>query len=401
MLSVLMRMGAAGLDVGGSAVRALGPEVGALVPDRLCARASARTGLADFGTWEYDQALEIACGSLESEADLRMVGRIMLREHLTLALQSRLHRIQAHKEHPEVFRASLNRPLIVLGLPRSGTTFLHRLLVELPGARGLASWEIRRPFPPASGTDRRRDEAAWALWVLKMLAPDLDRKHVLDPDAAEEEVGLFDSCLWTPSLWRLAAVRSYQSWYLTRDPGPGYAVFRELLQWFQAGDPSARLVLKLPNHLGFVRALLDAIPEAMVVQTHRDPVPVIASYNSLMNSVHRATTNRVDAVRNGHDALEMWGTLAERCVEQRASLADGRVLDVAYDQLVADPLGTVRAIHSHFDLPFGEVETGIVEHLVSERKQHAHGKHVYALQDTRLDRDRVDRRFDVYRSTYL
>lgn len=401
MLSTLVRIGGAGVDGLGALLEALGLRWPSLEPDRLLAKARGRTGLSDFGEWEYPDALAVAAGSLASDASLSWSGRVALSEHLTLALQTRLQLVHLRKTRPELFERPLNRPLIVVGLPRSGTTFLHRLLVDLPGHRGLRTWEIRRPFPPVGGADRRRTEAAIALWLLRARAPELDAKHVLDVDAAEECVGLFDASLWTPSLWRLAACRSYLSWYLAQDPAPGYAVYRQLLQVFQDRHPDARLTLKLPNHLGFVGPLLAAIPEALVVQTHRDPVPVIASYNSLMHSVHGVGSPHVRRAVTGRDALEMWGTLADRCVAQRAALPEGRVLDVDYRALIADPVGQVRAIHTHFGLPFDDALAERVQRMVDARPQNKHGKHVYALEDAALDADEVAARFGSYAATWL
>ncbi len=214
-------------------------------------------------------------------------------------------------------------------------------------------------------------------------------------------MGLFDSSLWTPSLWRLAAVRSYLSWYLAQDPAPAYRVFRELLCWFQGEDPSRRLALKLPNHLGFLDALLGAVPEALVVQTHRDPAAVIASYNSLMHSVHRAASDRVEPARTGRDGFEMWAELTDRCLAARDRLPPGTVYDVDYDALVADPEGVVRGIHRHFGLPWSEGHGARIRALAAERPRHQHGAHRYALSDSGLTRDEVHRRFATYLERHL
>lgn len=388
MLPTLFRLGVRAFDGVGRGLGNLGLRGLSFDPDALRAAACRRSGLTDFGPWEYPDALEVACGSLEADATLTALGRIALWEHLVGALVTRL---QLQRSRATGRSAPARPPIVVLGLPRSGTTYLHRLLVELPGNRGLRTWEIRRPLAPLRGLDRRRQETAAALWVLRALAPDLDRKHELRADEVEECVGLFDPSLWTPTMWRLAPVRSYLSWWLAQDPVPAYRVYAELLARLEPSD--ARLVLKLPEHLGFVAALREVLPGVMIVQTHRDPVPVIASYNSLMGSVHGAVSWRDGAARDYAEALELWGVLADRNRADRAVLPAGAVFDVSYEALLADPEGVVRSLHGHFGLPYGEDHAGLIRRLVASRPQHVHGAHRYALEDGGLAAAQVRARF--------
>ena len=365
-----------------------------LDPDTIIARAKVRTGLSDLGEQPYPDGLAVACRSLEEDANLSLLGRLALREHLVLAVESCLRRVSLRITHPEVFEAELERPIVVLGLPRSGTTFLHRLLCELPGNRGLRTWEIRRPFLEANTGDERRRQAERALTVLRAMAPGLDAKHRLDADEVEEGVGLFDGSFWTPSMWRLAAVHGYLDWYLAQDPLPGYRIYRDALAWLAHTGGGGRLVLKLPNHVGFVHALAEVLPNACFVQTHREPGPVIASYNSLMNSVHGAFASEVDAERAGKRALLMWAELLARGRRERETLASGRVLDVSYAALVAEPMATVRELYEHFEIPWPpEAEQALADAL-TQRPQHKHGRHVYALGDCGITEAAVAHAFD-------
>ena len=359
-----------------------------LEPSDILARAQTRTGLPDSSHFPYPDALEVACASLDQDAQLSLTGRIVLRTHLTKAASTRLRLMDLERRHPRWFDAPLNDPLIVVGLPRSGTTFLHRLLVELDGARGLATWEIRDPIPP-DGPDRRRSRGVAAVRFLRTLVPEVDRKHYLDPDAAEECVGLFDPCFWTPTLWRFAACHRYLEWYQAQDPTEGYRTYRKLLQVFQAQDPKRRLVLKLPNHLGFIDTLSSVIPEARMIQTHRDPVPVIGSYNSLMCSVQRMGAERQDLHRAGQAGLDMWAWHHIRSSAARPQVPAGRMVDVQYEDLRAHPLSEVETALEELGIGLADTERDRLRVLVGQRTQHAHGRHVYSLADYGLTDEEV------------
>ncbi len=363
--------------------------------DRMLAIAQRRTGLTDFGDPIYREGFLQLTRSARDDGQLNLSGRIAIREHFILALVTLLRLVQAQKDHPEVFKAPLNDPVFIVGLPRTGTTFLQRMLSVPTDTRGLAAWEIREPIQ-GPGPDRRTRDAAVALWALNALAPEIKAKHLLEATEAEECVGLFDASGWTPTLWRLCACYDYQDWFFQQNPAHGYRVYRQMLQWLQAQQPHKRLTLKLPNHTGFVEALLAEIPNARIVQTHRDVEPVIASYCSLMNSVHGVSTDHLDPEKIGAASLELWGTHIDRNLDARPRLPPGRLLDVDYNALRTDPVGTVEQIHTYFGLPFNENTRTDLEQALASRAQHRFGKHVYALEDHGLAPPQLRARFAPY-----
>jgi len=383
----LLRAGAALYTTAGW----FGVGAGTLTPEVLLDAARAKMGLDDFGVWAYPDALEVACRSLQDDAQLSPVGRFVLHTHLVHALSMRLALVEAEKRSPEVFQAPLRTPIIILGLPRTGTTLLHRLLSEAEGARGVPTWEIRSPIH-LGGSDRRRRDAGAAIAALRALAPGLDAKHLLHADEPEECVGLFDPSLWTPSLWRFGEVYGYQDWYFDQDPEGAYRLYRKMLQWLQAQQPDRRLVLKLPNHTAFVDTLQRVIPEAVLLQTHREPEVVLASYCSLMSSIHQVGAATRDPQRAGRASLDLWATHLERCMAARASGED-RVVDVPYSKLTADPVGTVVSIHEHAGLPIPESQRSRWTEAVQGRKQHRYGRHRYRLAAHGLDEAMVRERF--------
>jgi hypothetical protein len=366
--------------------------------DALRMRAQRMTGLTDFGG--STEGLDVLCSSVASDVRLSLTGRIAQRDHLLRSLVTRLRLQELRTTRPELLATPLVPPLIVVGLPRSGTTFLHRLLASHPDSRALAFWELRDPLPQRL-PDRRLSEARAVIGAMKRVAPQLSAKHYFDAEEPEECALLFDCTLWTPTWWRLLPVHDYLRWFLEQDGAAPYRTYRELLGIFQADTPTRRLTLKSPDHIGYLTPLLAAIPNAMIVHTHRDPVPVIGSYCSLMNTVHDISSVDQSPTRAAEDGLKLWADLTDTGMQDRAHLPADRIIDVRYDDLLADPTGQVERIYAHFDLPYTTEFADILRAHLADRPQHKHGKHTYSLDDVGLSADRVRSRFTAYTSRFL
>jgi hypothetical protein len=383
------------LNTLGAAIDALnlGPR---LDPDTLKHRATKHTRLSSFGPDDFEAPLQLATQAFTKDAHLSFFGRLVARDVLTRALTTRLRWAELHADSDPRLKTPLNRPIIIAGLPRSGTTLLHRLLSELPELRPLYTWELQDLLPTTAVAHRQRETRS-RIGVLRRLAPELDVKHLLDADQPEEEVSLFDPSFWTPTFWRFGMVRSYLDWYLQADPMPGYQIYADLLRVLQAEQPQRRFVLKMPNHTGYIDAIRAVMPSAVVVQTHRDPVPVVASYASLMRSVHRIAAARWDAEAAGEDCLRLWGHHADRCLRVRAGMAPDAVCDVRFRDLVGDLEGQVCRVLRHADVA---VPGDLLERVA--RHQERHGpKHEYALGDYGLSEAQVRQRFRAYRERFL
>jgi hypothetical protein len=315
---------------------------------------------------------------------------------------NRLRYIEARRRHPEVFARPLPPTTFVLGLPRSGTTLLQRLLSTAEHTRGVPIWEAREPVHLGEGPDRRRAAMARDIRLMRWLAPELDRKHAFELDTPEECLPLFDAAGgWNPMLWRPAGCTGYLDWLLAQDATPAFAVYADLLRWIVRDQPDARLVLKTPNFVGFLPSLLAAVPGATVFQTHRDPAMVIPSYLSLQETMYRlsgATTNRH---RLGLASLEMWAELVERGMAARAAMAEDTVVDVAYEDLRADPIGTAVAACEAAGRPCSPTTIATMQAELAGRAQHRHGNHHYDLADYGLSREQVHERFASYIDRHL
>lgn len=374
----------------GRLLSGLGVRLPSLAPDRLERAAAQRTGLDDFGSPDYREGLERLCESLENEAGLTTLGRLIFAETIGRALCNRLLHVRHMASGP---LAELRPPLVILGLPRSGTTFLHRAMSEVQEARALEAWELNHPYPPMKGTDDRFSQVEASLAKMHALAPMLDAKHYIRAGLPEECRMLLDPSFRSLSFALMAPTTSYLQWFLKQDMQGPYKLWAEQLASFQAQTPNKRLTLKAPTHAGNLVALRAAAPGAMLVQTHREPKSVTGSTCSLLHTFYGMTTTRVDSVSLGKTWLETLGCYTDNNLLQRQQV---EVYDVYFDELMADPLGTIRAIHAHYDLEFGAQDEARITQWIARRPRNKHGVHHYQLDDFGLTPDEVDARFSDY-----
>lgn len=404
MISSLFRTGRAGLDLLGGVLDRAGWRAFALEPEGVLAAARRQTGLQELGELAWPEGLERACASFEAEAGLSPFGRFVVHGALVRMVANRLRLVEARRRHPEVFARPLRPPVLITGLPRSGTTLLHRLLSQLPQSRGLPLWQSREPVH-FGAVDLRRPRMALDNQLLRWLAPEVMAKHAFELDSPEEAISLFDAAGgWNLFLWRIGGCYSYLDWCLAREPSelePAYAAFFDQLRWLQRSCPDTRLVLKTPNHMGFLDAFLAQAPEAVVVQTHRDPAVTLPSYLSLHATMHGVSCPAPDLPRLGASSLEMWATYADRALAVRERLPAGRVLDVDYEDLRRDGVGEALRVCQAAGLG-GRVDLRArLEAELAGRPQHRHGKHVYDLADYGLSREQVHGRFGAYIARHL
>lgn len=404
MISWLFRTGRSALDLLGGGLEAAGLRPFALDPDRIVAAARRQTGLRELGELPWPDGLERACASFEAEAGLSPFGRFVVHGALVRMVANRLRLVEARRRHPEVFARPLRPPILVTGLPRSGTTILHRLLSQLPQSRGLPLWQSRQPVH-FGALDLRRPRLAVDIQLLRWLAPEVMAKHAFEVDSPEEAIALFDAAGgWNLVLWRIGGCYRYLDWCLAQAPAavePAYSAFFDQLRWLQRSCPDTRLVLKTPNHVGFLDAFLAQAPDAVVVQTHRDPAVILPSYLSLHATMHGLACPEPDLPRLGAASLEMWATYTDRALAVREALPPGRVLDVHYEDLRRDAVGQALRVCQAAGLGGSE---DLRERLAAElasRPQHRHGKHVYDLADYGLSREQVHARFARYIRRHL
>jgi Sulfotransferase family len=356
------------------------------------------TGLSDFGPDDYSDGLAVILESYARDADLTPLGSKVARVGLRAALGARLLAEAAWRASPEYATVPVDRPIFVTGLPRSGTTALHRLLTADPGHQGLELWlaEMPQPRPP-------RD--TWAANpVFQAIQAGYERHHVEHPefmgvhyiaaDTVEECWQLLRQTLRSVSYECLAHLPTYSAWLQSQEWTGPFRRHKRNLQMIGLNEPGKRWVLKNPSHLFSLDAIMAVYPDALVIQTHRAPRTVIGSMCSLAAHATDGFSNTFRGAVIGTGQLELWARGLEEFTAARAQYDPIQFLDVDYAEFTADPVGTVESVYARFGLEYSEAAAAAVRALHAEA---AHGdarpSHRYSLADFGLTGEQVDERF--------
>ena len=368
--------------------------------DDLHASATKLVGLDDFGTDDdnYREALGVLLESYQREAGFTPLGSKMSRFFLRGALVARLLSEASWKQYPQHADVVIERPIFVTGLPRTGTTALHRLLGADPAHQGLQMWlaEYPQPRPPretwADNPVYRQLDAQFAQHHNEN--PEYMGLHYMTADEVEECWQLLRQSLHSVSYETLAHVPGYAQWLARQDWTQPYRRHRRNLQLIGLNDVGKRWVLKNPSHLFALDALMATYPDALIVQTHRPAETIMASMCSLAQHTTAGWSETFVGAQLGLDALETWSRGLERFNTERAKHDPAQFYDVDYLDFVADPLGAVEGIYRHFGMPLsGSASLAMQEiHDASKTGPRA-PKHTYALSDYGLTADAVKARF--------
>ena len=388
------------INRGGTALRFVGIPLASLEEETLLAEAQHVSGLRDFGDDSFRFPLQILLESLNKEANLNFVGKSVLQKYLLQLLVNRLRIQEDFKRYPEIAKVPIEKPLFVLGLPRSGTTFLHNLLSQDPSNRWLHLWELFNPSPPpdyiTSETDPRIREAEKLIEFYNSLIPQLSTAHYLNPRGPEECNILFEHD-FTSLLFELRAnVPSYSEWFLKQDLVASYRYYRQQLQllaWKWSGD---RWLLKAPIHLHYLSALITVFPDARIIQTHRDPLKALPSLCSLFALVRGLYTDYIDLRAIGQNRLNWLNTGIERSMQMRQNIPAQQIYDLNYLNLLSDPIGTVRQIYDYFGYDFNPALEANLKQYITKNPQHKHGVHRYSLEQFGLEASQVTQTFENY-----
>jgi len=348
----------------------------------FCSAACRATGLSDFGDPYYRSGLRVLLRSLRRDAKLSVIGRMMLRRSIAVALEQRLLIQDLRKTEPQLFTAPLLPPVIITGMPRSGTTFLHRLLAADETMRAPILRELLEPIPHKRGLARRLHDLRLKveLAVMRYFNRGLDARHFTRSDEPEE--CMFATAISFRSLlpWTLAPVHSYLAWYAGADRHQKYREYRDILCLLQRSAPSRRLLLKAPDHLGAIAALIEAVPEALVIVCRRDPAVALTSFNSLIDGLHQVTSQAVDRVKLGQSNLTFYVAETRHYVSAYPT-CQGHILEVDYEELTREPLQVAARIYGRLGLVFGPDLEQRLAAFVARNPKDKHGRHVYSAAD--------------------
>src|SRR6267154_131562 len=347
----------------------------------LIGTAKRRCGLDDFGEGEFFEALSRLLDSCRDEARLNLIGKIALKVDVLQALCARLKMERDRQFHPNISRQEICKPLFIVGLPRSGTSVLHRLLAADPEPRAPLMWEVRSPSPPNRVREKRRiQQAAQSSNFFNWIVPTFRYVHAIGPEVPQECVSLMTPTFLSDQFNSMYYVPSYRAWFFQHDLRPAYEFHRRFLQHLQFRRAARRRwILKAPTHMFAIPALLSVYPDALFVQTHRTPLDSIASVSSLMTILRSAFSDAVDPVTLCREAIDYWSDAIEKFLPERDRLADNRICDIKYDEIRCDPISAVRRIYEYFGWSLSREAEQRMRSLVASQAERQSANHRYDL----------------------
>jgi hypothetical protein len=351
-------------------------------------------GLDDFGSDDYHEGLRLLIDDLTNEAGLTGEGNYMHRFFLRGGLIGRLLAQNAFTRFPEHADVTIERPIFVTGLPRSGTTALHRLLTEDPSHQGLEMWltELPQPRPPRETweSDPVFSGLQTAFSQQHVENPEFMGIHYIDAASVEECWRLLRQAGKSNSHETLAYVPNYTAWLRKQDWTDAYEMHKRNLQLIGLNDQEKRWVLKNPSHLSALDAIMNVYPDALIVQTHRDPVVCMASSCSLSEESTKSWSTVYQGDVIGRTQLDLWSHSAKKFAQDRQQYDAAQFVDVDYSDFFGDPFGTVRNIYDAFNLDWTPAVEEGVRRLDGESKSgKTKPKHTYSLADYGLTEDEV------------
>lgn len=372
--------------------------------DSLIRAARKASGLEEFVDESFREPMRRMIDSLEREGELHPIGRVTIRESLVRALVNRLRLEELSRRHPEIAEIEVRDPVFVVGLQRTGTTMLQRLLTCEPSLRSMPAWEGLNPAPfPERYDNRGRDArirlAENAEKALRYLSPDLFAIHPVEAEEPEEDIHLLDITFVSPAIDAIARAPSYQRWFCEVDQLPAYRYMKRLIQLLLWQRPG-RWLGKTPHHLEYLDELFSVFPDARVVITHRDPTRTVASFCSMMAHSRALFSDRSDPREVGQQLRAKAIRAVERSMAARERLPREAFLDVLYQDVIADPLKEVRRVYDFIGLELTPSTEGRMQQWLHDNRQTKHGVHEYRLEDFGLDRAELDPHFRAYRDRY-
>lgn len=365
----------------------------------LMAEAAERAGSEDFGDLEFTHALELLLASCRETDTLTSLGWRVLRSAALRHLRNRLL-IQAFvRTHPRVAENPPLGVIVITGLPRTGTTLLQNLLALDPGNRFLRLWEALRPLPPADESERAALIERSRSWLERFyeLVPGFRAIHPLGPEGPEECDTLLQNSFTSQHFDDMFDAPAYSDWLAGANLAREYAHYALQLRVLASSDTeAASWVLKSPLHVGHLDALLAALPGALVVHCHRDPLEAVSSYASLIATLRSAYSDEVSPRAVGRQALGRCETALARALALRQPDGPGTFVDVSHRDLVRDPIVVARHVYRGAGRALGGDVEARMRQWVARNPRDRHGEHRYSAADFGLSKQEVAPAFAPY-----
>lgn len=374
----------------------------------LLAAASATTGLDDFGDRHFLTGLTRLVAALPKEAQLSLPGEQMVYGGIVNLLVNRLRYIRDIKQHPEILWEEIVKPIIVLGLPRTGTTKLQRVLSADPQVQRMDYWRTTNPAPfPGEEPGKRKGRIEAAQAVEQMLAtqfPDWMARHPTEALEPDEELHLMHGSFECMISWLFSRVPSYYAYISQCDQRPMYRHLHAQMQYLQWQDGGARgrpWIMKSPVHINALDVLLEIFPDAVLVHCHRDLQKVLPSFASLIEAARRIGSDVVDPKVVGSEMLDYWATALDRYLIVREKLPADRILDVTFEEVVSDIVDVIRRIYERAGRVMTPAALAAFRDYDVTRPEHHWGSYTYSADDYGYTPELIDRRFAAYRKRFI
>lgn len=383
-------------------------QVPALELDTVLAAARAKAGLQDFGDDSFVPALQALLQSLAVDAQLSAAGRVGQFTRIVDLLVNRLRVEQWLRRHPAILHEPIAPPVVIVGLMRTGTTLLHRLMACDTRFYAPLWYETRYPAPTAdydfSGADARIALAQEEVRQMLAASPDLASIHPLEACAADEDIMLLEHSFYSTVPESFAHLPGYARWLEQHDNTPGYHYLRRLLQFLQwqrqrGGQHAQRWLLKTPHHLHHLELLLEVFPGASVIQTHRDPLQTVPSLCSMNYALACMGSDSVDAHAIGRHWCDKFARSLQQALEVRARHPQ-QFIDVHYADTASDPIGTVQRIYAQLGLTLDQATQAVMQQWLQANRREDRAPHHYTLEQFGFTRAGLEQDFAAYRERF-
>ena len=371
----------------------LGTEV-KLDKDRLIKAAIKNTGFNDLGKYFWDEPLERLINSINNEAQLHPVGRFISQKRLENLLSVRLRAEHYFKKYPEILDQSLYPVMVIIGLQRTGTTKLHRMLASDPDTRALMSWEAINPAPmkgELKSGEKRIKIARLNENALKIMSPGFFAIHPVEHQAPEEDVLLLDVSFLSTTPEAIMHVPSYSDWLEKTDQSPAYEYMAKLMKLLQWQRPAKRWILKTPHHLEFLGLAEKHFGDVQFIWTHRNVQEAIPSFLSMVAHSRILFSNQVDANEVARHWVRKIGYMLTRAMDYREKNAmNNHITDVLYHDLVSDSRSVLKRIYDKQNLKITPELQSIFHSTEISNPRGKYGFHKYAHEDFGIDASFID-----------
>ncbi len=361
--------------------------------DVLAAQASTETGLDDFGDDWFREPISVVLRALTTETRLSPFGRVTTSVQFLQLLKNRLLIQDVLRRHPEIRDVPIERPVVIAGLPRTGTTHLHNLISSDPSLRSLPYWESLEPVlseaerPGPGEPDPRLARTEAGLQFLDQALPFFKRMHEMTTWHVHEEIQLLAIAGSTMLFETSAVLSSWRDWYKANDQTPAYRYLRTVLQVLQWQRGGTCWVLKSPQHLEQFGPLVTVFPDATFVVTHRDPVSITASLATMIAYTARPNHEHVEPAVIGRYWADRLVDLLECCTRDRHLLPASQSIDIGFTEFMADDVAVVARIYDLAGQPMTPSVNSAMHALMAEHPRGKYGRVAYDLADFGLDRD--------------